>query len=80
MTLAQGYLHMKIKTGFFQTPVGHFEPNFVFKLLGTKKLNYNGMMLVTVKTLQKYPFPVSFVLKETWYVASGTLVHCSLFK
>ena len=38
---------MKIKTGFSQKPVGHFEPNFVCKLLGTRKLKFNDMMLVT---------------------------------
>ena len=45
LTLAHGHLHMKIKTGF--KPVGHFEPNFVFKLLGTMKLIFNDMMPVT---------------------------------
>ena len=28
-TLAQGHLHLKIKIGFSQIPLGHFEPNFV---------------------------------------------------
>ena len=37
LTLAQGHLHMKIKTGFSQKPVGHFEPNFICLLSGTKK-------------------------------------------
>ena len=35
LTLAQGHLHMKIKNGFSQKLVGHFEPNFVCKVLGT---------------------------------------------
>ena len=48
LTLAHGHLHMKIKTHISQKPVGHFEPNFVCKLLGTKKLKYNDMMLVTL--------------------------------
>ena len=39
--------HMKIKTGFSQKSVGHFEPNFVCKLLGKWKLKSNDMMLVT---------------------------------
>ena len=47
LSLAQGHLHMKIKTGFSQKPVGHFEPNFVCKLLGTRKGKFNGIMLVT---------------------------------
>ena len=41
MTLAQGYLHMKIKTCFSQKQLGHFQPNFVCMLLGTRKMkNY----------------------------------------
>ena len=36
LTFAQGHLHMKIKTGFSQKPVGHFEPSFVCKLLSTR--------------------------------------------
>ena len=49
LTLAHGniLLNMKIKTCFSQKPVGHFEPNFVRKLLGTRKLKLNGMILVT---------------------------------
>ena len=47
LTLVQGHLHMKIKTGFSQKPVGHFGLNFVSKLLGTRKLNFNDMMLIT---------------------------------
>ena len=35
---------MKIKSGFSQKPVGHFEPNFVCKLLGTRKLKFNDLM------------------------------------
>ena len=67
LTLAKGHLHMKIKTDFSQKPVGHFEPNFVCELLGTRKLRINDMMLVMcprwppcpymVKTLQKSSFP-----------------------
>ena len=37
LTLAQGHLHMNIKTGFFQKPLGRFQPNFVCKLSGTRK-------------------------------------------
>ena len=32
LTLAQGHLHMKIKTDFSQKPVGHSKPNFVCAL------------------------------------------------
>ena len=37
LTLAKCQLHLKIKTGFSQIPLGHFKPNFVFKLSGTGK-------------------------------------------
>ena len=37
LTFAQGHLHMTIKTCFSQKPLGHFQPNFVCKLLGTRK-------------------------------------------
>ena len=30
-----------------QKPVGHFEPNFVCRLLSTRKLKFNDMMQVT---------------------------------
>ena len=35
LTLDRGHLHMKIKTGFSQKPMVHFEPNFLCKVLGT---------------------------------------------
>ena len=35
LTFAQGQVHMKIKTCFSQKPLGHFQPNFVYKHLGT---------------------------------------------
>ena len=38
LTLAQGHLHTNVKIGFSQNPLGHFEPNSVSKLSGTKKL------------------------------------------
>ena len=47
LTMAQGHLNMKIKTGFSAKPVGHFQSNFVCKLLGTMKLKLYDMMLVT---------------------------------
>ena len=31
LTLAQGSLHMKIKTWFSQKPLGHFQQNFICK-------------------------------------------------
>ena len=47
LTLALGHLHMKIKTCFSQKPLGHFQPNFVCKLLGTWKFKFINTMLVT---------------------------------
>ena len=44
LTLAQGHLNMKIKTGFSQKLVGYFEANFVCKLLGTRKLKFDDIM------------------------------------
>ena len=61
---------MKIETGFYQNLVGHFEQTFVCKLLGTRKIKFNDMMLVTrprwppcpymLKTLQKSSSPEPF--------------------
>ena len=47
LTLAQGHLCMKIKTCFSQQPLVCFSPNSVCKLLGTWKLKFVDMMLVT---------------------------------
>ena len=48
LTLAQGYLHMKIKTGFTQKPVGHFELNlYALSFQGTRRFKFNDMTLVT---------------------------------
>ena len=35
LTLAHGHLHIKIKVAF-QEPLGHFQPNFECKLVGTR--------------------------------------------
>ena len=32
LTLAKGHLHLKIKTGFSQKWLGHFEPSFILCL------------------------------------------------
>ena len=63
LTLSQGHLHTKLKTGFSQKPLGQSKPNFICKLSGTRKWKFIDMMLVTwsrwlpcpymVKTLQK---------------------------
>ena len=67
LTLAQGLVHTKIQTGFSHKLLGHSEPNFVWKLSGTRKCKSNDMMLVTwprwplcqyiVKTLQNSSSP-----------------------
>ena len=84
-------VHTKIQTGFSQKLLCQSEPNFVWKLSGTRKWKSDDMMLVTwprwppcpymVKTLQKSSSlePVAD-FHETWYVASGTPAHHSLFK
>ena len=63
LTLTQSQLHMKLKTGFSQKPLGQSKPNFTCKLSGSRKWKFIDMMLVTwpkwlprpymVKTLQK---------------------------
>ena len=63
LTLTQSQLHMKLKTGFSQEPLGQSKPNFICKLSGSRKWKFIDMMLVTwpkwlpclymVKTLQK---------------------------
>ena len=37
LTLAQGLVHTKIQTGFSQKLLCRSEPNFLFKLSGTRK-------------------------------------------
>ena len=88
LTLAQGYLHTKLKLLLFSEITG---PNFLCKLSGTRKWKFIDMMLVTwprwlpcpymVKTLQKSSslepvdrFPWNLV------VASMTPAHHNLFK
>ena len=67
------------------------EPNFVWKLSGTRKWKSDDMMLVTWPRLPPRPYMVkpfkNLLLQnrqadfhETWYVASGTPAHHSLFK
>ena len=83
--------HVHIKTCFSQKPLSHFPPNFLCKLLGTKKWKHICMMLVTWPRWLPSPYVVKpfknlLLLNrwtdyhKTWYVASGTPVHHSLFK
>ena len=67
LTSAQGRVHTKIQTGFSQKLLKRSEPNFVWKLSGTRKWKSDDMMLVTwprwpprpymLKTLQKSSSP-----------------------
>ena len=76
----------KVKTSFSQIQLGHFEPNFVCKLSGTRKFHkhYAGHMskMAAMPLYGKNPSINLFLLNwwtdfiETWYVASGNLV-CS---
>ena len=47
LTLTQSQLHMKLKTGFSQNPLGQSKPNFICKLSGSRKWKFIDMMLVT---------------------------------
>ena len=91
LTLAQGRVHIKIWTGFSQKVPCRSEPNFLWKLSGTRKWKSDDMILVTwprwpprpymVKTSQKYFSPNRWAeFNLTWYVALGTPAHLSLFK
>ena len=63
LDLGQGRVQTKIQTRLFQKLLSRSEPNFVWKLSGTRKWKFVNMMLVTwprwppcqymVKTLQK---------------------------
>ena len=89
--LAQGHLHTKLKTCFSQKPLGQSKPNFICKLSGTRKWKFDDMMLVTWPRWLPCPYMVKTFknlllwnrqtdFHETWYVASVTPAHYSLFK
>ena len=87
-------LHMKIETCFFLKTTGPFLTKFCMLSLHhvPRKWESINMMLVTwprwlprpymLKKLQKFssPKPVDWFFLETWYVASETPSHHSLFK
>ena len=50
-TLAQGNLHMQIKTRFSQIPLGYFEPNFVCNLSGTRRHDAGHMTKVAAMSV-----------------------------
>ena len=58
LTLAQGRVHTKIQTGFSQKLLFRYEPNFVWKLSGTRKWKSEDMMLVTWPRWQPCPYMV----------------------
>ena len=47
LALTQRQLHLKLKTGFSQKPLGQIKPNFICKLSGSRKWKFIDMMLVT---------------------------------
>ena len=83
LTLIQDHLHKNIKTCFSQKPQGHFLSNVVCKEMKIYKYDAGHMIKMAAM-----PIPFKNILpwkqwndfKETWYVASGTPVHHSLFK
>ena len=91
VTLAQGRVHTKIQTRFSQKLLCWSEPNFVWKLSGTRKWKSDDMMLVTWPRWPPSPYMVktfeNLLLQnrmsydlETWHVASGTQALQSLYK
>ena len=83
----------QIKTCFSQKPLGHFQPNFVCKLLSTSKMECINILLVTVPRLSLCayivkPFKNLFPrnqqtdFRKNWYVhvVSGNPALHSLFK
>ena len=91
LTLAQGCVNTKIQTRFSQKLLCRSEPNCVWKLSGTRKCKYDNMMLVIWPRWLPRPYMVKILqnlflwnqladFHETWYVASGTPAHHSLFK
>ena len=81
----------KNQIGFSQKLLCRSEPNFVWKLSGTRNWKSDDLMLVTwprwpprpymVKTLQNVLLLNRwFDFHETWYIALGAPAHHSLFK
>ena len=69
LTLAQGHLHLKIKTGFSQIPLGHFEPNLVCKLSNYREmklcLHDNGHMTKMAAILIYGKDPLKLFFSDT---------------
>ena len=55
LTFAQGHLHLKIKTGFSQKPLGQSNPNFICKLSGTRKWKLIDTMVVHITKMAAMP-------------------------
>ena len=58
LTLAQIRVHTKIRTTFSQKLLCHSEPNFVWKLSGTRKWKFVNKMLVTWPRWPPCPYMV----------------------
>ena len=85
MTLAQGYLQMKIKTCISQKPLGHFLPNFVCTFLDTRKHDAGHMTKMVAMQTWYNNLKIIFAgtwanFDETWYEASETQAHYILSK
>ena len=77
LTLAQGHLHLKIKTGFSQKPLGQSKPNFICKLSGTKKWKFIDTMVVTLPRWPPCPYIVK-TLQKTFFSGTGGLISTKL--
>ena len=60
-------LHMKLKTGFSQKPLGQSKPNFICKLSGSRNWKFINMMLVSLPLWNRWTD-----FHKTWYVALVT--------
>ena len=86
LTLAESRVHTKIRTKFSQKLLCHSEPNFVWKLSGTRKWKFVNKILVTWQGWPPCPYIVKKTFKyllqnrradfhEALYLASETPAH-----
>ena len=65
LTLTQSQLHMKLKTGFSQKPLGQLKPNFICKLSDPRKWKFIEMMLVTWPKWLPHPYMLKTLKKSS---------------
>ena len=91
LTLAKGRVHTKFQTRFSHKLLCRSEPNFAWKLSGTRKWKFDNMIVVTWPRWSPRPFMVKTLkrlllwnrradIHEIWYVALRSPAHHSLFK